>query len=296
MTAIQNDKVLKIDTTASSATSSGIKPKELVKDFDKMLRQKMQGTSGGEVSEEDLFAALINERISATKGEEAEKAFDTALTSAKSSHRSIEDAAKAALKQLRDTKVLSSEEADQIYSASFAAAQLDTNKEALFDSIGGANDPTKAVANIEAALLGARTMLEGFVSGKSTLDQRSLDEDTWRPGKTSSAAAGGHSGEVGGSAGFLYKPISDSDSKLAVLSPSEMTGKIAKAELIGLDGKVIETGRYTGNGNGGREHFRFNKPGGDYPNGLTVQFTMTDGKLVKYEIEKSSERKEDGAK
>jgi hypothetical protein len=42
--------------------------------------------------------------------------------------------------------------------------------------------------------------------------------------------------------------------------------------------------------NGGREHFRFNKPGADYPKDLTVEVTMKDGSIKTYKIPDPSQR------
>lgn len=53
---------------------------------------------------------------------------------------------------------------------------------------------------------------------------------------------------------FLWKPISDSTGKLAVLVP-------AGGGPVTVNG---ERGSYGGNGNGGRDHYRFSKPGGAY--------------------------------
>lgn len=96
----------------------------------------------------------------------------------------------------------------------------------------------------------------------------------------------------------LFKPVSDSDGKAVVLSASKgqqakfyealPTGDLQDANLqyLHLDGtitqwavkrpghkkgRLIEAGRYSGNGNGGREHWRFKKPGGEYPSPMILQ-------------------------
>jgi hypothetical protein len=63
--------------------------------------------------------------------------------------------------------------------------------------------------------------------------------------------------------GILWKPVSESDRKLAVLLPRTMgTPKIAV-----LDSKenLIEYGRYTRRTNGNRPTYRFGRPGGAFP-------------------------------
>jgi hypothetical protein len=101
---------------------------------------------------------------------------------------------------------------------------------------------------------------------------------------------GGHS--EAGSSGFLFKPVSDSDGKLAVLLPSQLAGLVKAVTLVGPNGEILEKGRYTGNGNGGRDHFRFSKTGGSYPDGLSVQVTMMNDEIVRYIIGETSERNE----
>jgi hypothetical protein len=67
---------------------------------------------------------------------------------------------------------------------------------------------------------------------------------------------------------------------------------IAGVKIYDPAGNLLETGRYTGNGNGGRDHFRFKKTGADYPDGLFVQATLTTGDTVLYRIGETSKRTE----
>jgi hypothetical protein len=77
---------------------------------------------------------------------------------------------------------------------------------------------------------------------------------------------------------FLWKPISEKDKKLAILLPATLTGKIESVQILTPKGrKVIETGRFTGVGNGDRAHFRFDKSGGAYPDGAILLITLLDG-------------------
>jgi hypothetical protein len=96
----------------------------------------------------------------------------------------------------------------------------------------------------------------------------------------------------------LYKPQSDSDGKAVVLSlrigqqaklyEALPTGELQDAKLqykhkdgrivewnvrrpVHKKGRFIEAGRYSGNGNGGREHWRFKKSGGGYPSIMILQ-------------------------
>ncbi len=261
--------------------------------FDATLKAFLGTDSAKKVSEEELFSALIQERIKKTKGDDALKEFQGLLSDAKTRLRKpdgfipIEDATKEALRAFRDSGKLKTEEADSLYSQAFAAAQLDENKEVLFDDRGGPNDPTMAVAAMEQALLLSRALVEKFDAGSEKAPERSLSEVS--NGKVFS---GGSVYPGGGDTGFLYKPVSESDGKLVVLLPPRLTGLVKGLTLIGPNGEIIEQGRYTGNGNGGREHFRFGKPGAQYPDGLTVQATLASGELVRYIIKETSQRAE----
>lgn len=277
--------------TASERSTTSTAPSD---DFLETLKGFLGNGSANEISEEDLFAAVVKNKIKESKGEEALAEFQEFVDNATNELRrpdgfvSHEDVTKAALKECREAELLTSEETDSIYSESFAAAQLDGNKEALFDDRGGETDSTKAVSAMEAALLGARTILEGFSDGTLEVESRSVDE-----------ASFGHNGsgstpDVGGStAGFLWKPESDSDGKLAVLLPTSLAGQIQNVVLKDSNDTVLEEGRYAGNGNGGRDHYRFNAPGGSYPNNSVLQVTLKSGEVLEYLIDSTSSRLED---
>lgn len=93
--------------------------------------------------------------------------------------------------------------------------------------------------------------------------------------------------------GFLWKPVSDSDGKLAILLPSAISEEVVDVKLLSPDhSKVLATGRFTGIGNGDRAHFRFAKPGDGYPAGLIVQATLKDGTTFEHRISRPNSRNE----
>jgi hypothetical protein len=102
------------------------------------------------------------------------------------------------------------------------------------------------------------------------------------------AADGGKAAD--GPSGFLWKPASDSDGKLVVLTPEGLTGKIESVVLKDESGRVIESGRSSGVANGDREHFRFRRAGGDYPPNVTVEIRMENGEIKRYRVEDPSRR------
>jgi hypothetical protein len=148
-------------TAQATATTGG-------GEFDATLKSFLSSDPAQKVSEEELFSALVQERIKKVKGEGALKEFQEQLAQSKQTHTKAggfvasEDATKDALRAFQAAGKLSQEETDVIYSQAFAAAQLDENKDALFDNRGGPNDPTMAVASMEQALLLSRALVQKF--------------------------------------------------------------------------------------------------------------------------------------
>ncbi len=90
---------------------------------------------------------------------------------------------------------------------------------------------------------------------------------------------------------FLWKPQSDKDGKLAILLPKGLTGKVKGVQILSPDGtKVLGKGKFSGVGNGEREHFRFGKAGGGYPDGAIVVITLEDGSKRHVTIKETSDR------
>jgi len=89
--------------------------------------------------------------------------------------------------------------------------------------------------------------------------------------------------------GFLWKPIAENSKKLVVLMPPSATGRTVHSAHLELGGSRIETASYSGVHNGGREHYRFSKPGGGYPPGV-VFVCRVDGCGLKYTIANPSSR------
>ncbi len=108
--------------------------------------------------------------------------------------------------------------------------------------------------------------------------------------KAGASSRGKVVGGYAGPAGFLWKPVSDSTGKLAILLPSELTGKVKGVSVLGPDSRLIESGSNGGVGNGGREHFRFSRPGGSYPPGSIVAITLNDGRVQHIKIDRPGVR------
>lgn len=112
-----------------------------------------------------------------------------------------------------------------------------------------------------------------------------------------SAAPSGPNIELGAqlppTGGFLWKPVSDKNGDLAVLLPKQYTGKVKQVRILSPDGnKVLAKGKYSGVGNGDREHYRFNKPGSAYPDGAIVLIEMESGAIRHFNIKDTAKRTE----
>ncbi|MEN9845786.1 MAG: hypothetical protein RIS36_933 [Pseudomonadota bacterium] len=263
-------------------------------DFTDFIAGVLTPDSAHKANEEDLFSAIVQERVKNAKGDGTLKKFQETLSQTKDAMKRpdgsvpVEDATKAALRKAREAGLITKEEADTIYSEAFAAAQLDDNKEVLYDGRGGEGDPTIAVAAMEQALLLSGGMVEKFNNGSLKATIRSVEEAMDQKIGT---IPGQHS-ESGESGGFLYKPVSDNTGKLVVLMPSKLAGMISGVKIYDPAGNLLESGRHTGNGNGGRDHYRFKKTGAAYPDGLVVEATLTTGDTVRYRIGETSRRTE----
>lgn len=293
--------VASVNNSQTSETPS--KKDQGSSDFEVMLRSLISPGPGNMVSEEELFAGVVHERIKGLKGDEAAAKYDELLAKNKIANTrpdgkfSHEKSAVQALDQLVSEGVLSEEESKKVYSEAFDAAQLDSNKDSLFDAYGGANDPTVAVAQMESALSAAKLMIDKIASGEATSELRDLQEATGSgagaasAGDVSMLSSGSSEGQaLDGAEGFLFKPVSDSDGKLAILMPASLAGDIVKVLLKDSEGNTIDEGRYGGNGNGGRDHYRYSKPGGDYPENLVVEAVLKNGTSKTWNIPNPSQR------
>ena len=288
----------------SALTSTDVKP--ISANFEAMLKKNLPTNADGKISEEELFSSLVRERIAATKGEDAATKYDTLLTQKREQFTSKdgfirqESAAKSALSDLVSNGTLSKDEGNVIYSESFAGAQLDSHTDVLWDSKGGKNDPTKAVEAMDAALAHAKLNLQNMISGTDKMSVHSFSEKAGilstvgtKAGTTSlaSSTVTPKGTSIDGSGGFLFKPISNNENKLAVILPSTMAHLVEDVVIKDSTGKVIDQGRSTGFGDAGtNEKFAFNKQGAHYPKNITVNVKLSSGKTISYKIPDPSKR------
>lgn len=283
-------------------------------EFDAVLRGLLIPDQANNVSEEDLFAGLVQERIKKLKGDGVADQYNTVLAEKRGvltrsdGFVSSEGATVSALQAMVAQGALTTDEADKIYSQSFEAAQLDGNTDALYDSRGGPGDPTMAIDQLENALLAARMKIEQYDAGTAEAATRHVADGSTDGlgggGAATAVATGAGAGgpvdtspvtpsgtTVDGANGFLFKPVSDNQGTLAVLMPEALAQLVSSLVIKDPTGTVLEEGFSTGYGDlGTREKFSFQKPGGEYPANLTVEATLSDGSVKTWTIPDPSQR------
>lgn len=285
----------KSESATAVDESSGAEQVEQTSFADVLSDFLPEGTTE-KINEEQLFSAILAERIEGMKGSDAlesyQEAFEKQLSALQygNGYIPVEDAARAALKVLVEEDVLSLEEAESIHAQAFQAAQLDENKDALYDSLG----KTMAVSMVEMALESSTDMLTAFDSGEKDAGRMSLDYQQAPYSISSSNFERGDgpivNATIGG--GFLFKPISEGDGNLAVLLPTHMSGDVSRVTIRDSMGQTLDKGRDLGDYDDGRPLFRFGSPGSGYPENITVSVLLNDGTEQNYTIPHPAQRYE----
>ena len=92
---------------------------------------------------------------------------------------------------------------------------------------------------------------------------------------------------TGNESGFLWKPVGENSKKLVVLLPSAFTDLTKKKLTVNTETSSLATVA-----NGGREHYRYGKPGSGYPSGTTCEIETIDGRKWQWNIASPSKRTE----
>ncbi len=288
--------------TKDPSAESGIKVSGEFSDF---IKSALGGDGKKEVSEEELFSGLLEYGLSGVS-KDASKFYAEEkiklLTSMRKPNGNVshEEVAIMALSETVNKGLVTKSAAEKINGEAFKGAQLDANMDSLFDHIGSDTDLTKAVASLDDALIKAKTFMDS--ADKSTAEARPLESGaTGRASSTistiesrsSSVSVGGTQNmSIGG--GFVWKPISESDKKLAVVLPEVLANIVSKVEIHSSlppsEATKIAEGRFAGNANGGRPHFRFEKAGGAYGDDLHLVAYKNDGTTLSWDIKDGSKR------
>jgi hypothetical protein len=162
--------------TEESSDSGSTSATDAATDFSAFMAKALGKTGQAEINEEELFAALIEQRLS-VDNKEAADVYSAEKAKLVSGGMSYEDAGKAGLKAAVASGKMTLEEAEKVHAYAFKAAQLDSNTDELWDGTGGSDDPTKAVAAMETALLNIQTIADDYEKGAITLaDPMPLEE------------------------------------------------------------------------------------------------------------------------
>lgn len=87
---------------------------------------------------------------------------------------------------------------------------------------------------------------------------------------------------------FLWKPVSESNSRLVVLFPSQI--RLESVQSITINGQFRPSRTSQDGANGDRIHARFDKPGKDYGNNAEVKLTTKSGQEFTWKIPKGANR------
>lgn len=279
-------------------------------DFESVLGRLLPESAGNSIDEEALFAALLEERIHQQHGEEAASQFHEMLNQHKSKmtrhdgYVAVEDAANAALTEFQESGALTAEEAGDIRSQAFKAAQLDDDHTQLFDGRGSANDNTVATAPRDAALASALAMLGQIENGDASTEISTEGAATGTEGETATpgGAATTETGEKGevtytpegnsvdGADKFVSKPASERDGSWVVLLPPDLAGDIETVTAKDSNGNQLEQAESSGVSNGGRPTYRFSNPGSEYGQNVTLEIQLTSGDIINYAIPDPGQR------
>ena len=277
---------MKVENTNSVQEVSGKKKHKLAAatssgetEFSTFLRSAL-GKSGSQgTNEEALFSGLVQERVNKTGSAEAQAKFEKRITQHRKilakhgSYVSEERAAKFALRDLVRNELMSKEEAAKIYSIAFASAQLDGDAQTLADDVVSTGD------DVNTRLAQLEQTVTAYADGSKEVPLRKLSEGTTKGSVGGLGIAGLDASGAGGSVprGFLFKPVSDTQGSLVILLPSSMNSKVDEVVLKDSSGKVIESGKFSGIGNGDRQHYRYTRPGSEYPSNLVVEVRLKGG-------------------
>lgn len=298
----------KVASTAKPDAKADAKPDE----FSSFLMKQLSRTSADQVSEEELFSAIIGQRLT-KESAEAGTFYNEQIKSLSSSmarsdgYVPVEDVAKAGLKATVDAGKITKDKAEIINASAFEGAQIDDNLECLYDNRG----TTKAVATMEQMMFKIKSMMDEIDSGKKTITARSLDIASNKGSTPGTMISSGSASEVQKSAAdatavgaeatalaaegsssekqvrFTWKHEA-SDGNLAVLLPTRLVG-IDTVEIM-KNGELVEKGHYSKRTGDDRAVFRFDKPGSEYGKDVDVKVSMDNGDTFTYNVGNGGER------
>jgi len=281
-------------TTADAVDTSVDSTQAADTSFADYMKSVMGKTDGQQVNEEELFSALVEKQLAADSSAAADafrakkSEYMVSMADAKG-HAQIEDVTIASLQGIADEGVIDQTRAEEINSIAFRGAQIDDNFSAIYDSIGSGQDTTVALDELASALARSEAVMKGIESGEIDVSPLSLTASSSSSGSTSGAQ------NVDGTGGFLWKPVSESDSKLVVVLPTELKGSIDRVEVHSGLPPTSETllGQARASGeldSDGRPFFRFGEAGGSYGSNVQLVVFKNNGEILNWSIDDGSQR------
>ena len=249
-----------------------------------------------EINEEQLFLGQVGRELYQRGGENLHSKFERSVSEIKATaeknkrRMQLEEVGTQALNHLVQQKQITQKIADEVRRKSWTASQLDGNP-ALWDSISGKDDPTRAVAPIAEAIQTVDRRIKGIENGSIKLvdpsavplnasQSSSKTNSTTPPSKIHFRKAG-----VSGNSDFLWKPVANSSGTATVLIPASLGKSAEKVEIMSANGISIDIGKFTSFGDDGlRAKYVFSKEGKAYPSGSAVVVTLQGGKKVTFPI------------
>ncbi len=235
---------------------------------------KAEDLSGGmRINEEELYSAIIHQQLK-EKNPTAALAFETALPEqiAKIKTNKNSTLVFKATDRVMRAFVRSKQISHDLYRQTRDYAFGDTPLRAISTALNKFSENSPALAE-EISAYRAR---EAAISRAKWKERRQAASSANSSDNAIAQNTSSSSNDI--PSGFLWKPNSEKDNRLVILLPSTMTSSAKKVAILSPDGnKVLENGNFAGIGNGGRQHYRFSKAGGNYPAGAQVSITFDDG-------------------
>lgn len=271
-------------------------------DFESFMDKALGGDPSAVVNEEELYANIIEQRLSLESSDAADYYHAAKDRIAQAAMRpdgyvSWEDVSKTALKETVAAGKVSEDKAAEINGLAFQAAQLDDHTDVLWDGRGSDSDPTVAIATMSEAMFKMKAVIDQADNGELTVNPLALDSSVDNSAVPAAGAAGGSTGAVDpsdGDGGFLWKPASEQDGHLLVMLPESLAGQIQSVDLYKSvpadDSSRIASGAEKISGGDTRPTFNFDKPGADYGKDIYLVVHKIDGSDLTYLIADGSQR------
>ncbi len=150
----------------------------------------------------------------------------------------------------------------------------------------------QAVNKLGESLNKLTTQNQDLQAKNEALTKKVEELESGKPANPTPTEGASGSSPLTNATGFLWKPVSAKDKKLAVLLPSRLADDVKKVRVLSKDGKELAVGKASGKDESGRPVFRFNKAGGQFADHAVVEIQLKSGGKRTFEIAETSKRLE----